>query len=151
MKGKSFNTRNCTCFSKKRPSEGIELVISLSTWIVLSSLIRYLRRFFLAYTCCQVCGIKNLPWKQSCITHGGMNPVLQTWTYGILLKIEFSFRPLESSLLAIASKSVLIIKVDSNYFNKVRSYNFVTHRIWQIRPLCPWSKWNMGEILEFLD
>ena len=26
----------------------------------------------------------------------------------------------------------------------------VTHRIWQIRPLCPRSKWNMGEILAFL-
>ena len=26
----------------------------------------------------------------------------------------------------------------------------LTHRIWQIRPLCPRSKWNMGEILAFL-
>ena len=26
----------------------------------------------------------------------------------------------------------------------------LTHRIWQIRPLCPQSKWNMGEILAFL-
>ena len=27
---------------------------------------------------------------------------------------------------------------------------FLTHRIWQIRPLCPRSKWNMDEILAFL-
>ena len=36
-------------------------------------------------------------------------------------------------------------------FLSIYCSTFKTHRIWQIRPLCPRSKWNMGEILAFLS
>ena len=40
--------------------------------------------------------------------------------------------------------SVMVLSGTESWCDKL------TQRIWQIRPLCPWSKWNMGDILAFL-
>ena len=91
--------------------------------------------------------------REICATVLGMNKFFLCF----MCPIYRLFRSHGGWLRRISSDQVLAFWFFKNlatfYVSRVtntKNCTSLTHRIWQIRPLCPQSKWNMGEILAFL-